>query len=85
MPLKLVSFPALAGQLRQCKKAMSQGDLTEEACILRLKRWLVAGLQDREWSNKKREHHVSMGGVQLRDFAEGMTSQELDDAVSHCG
>jgi hypothetical protein len=62
---------------------MTQGSLSEEDCLLRLKRWLVAGLADQEWGQNKREYHVSMGGVQLQHFAHGLSSQELDDAVCH--
>lgn len=67
----------------QCKKAMSCGGLTPEECKLRLKRWLVAGLDSGRWGANKRESHVSMGGVQLSHFAEGLSLEDLDRAVSH--
>ena len=69
----------------QCKKAMSCGGLTAEECKLRLKRWLVAGLDSAGWGANRRESHVSMGGVQLSHFAEGLSLEDLDRAVSHQG
>eukprot|EP00435_Cladocopium_sp_Y103_P068784 s554_g32.t1 len=67
-----------------CKKAMGNRGLTDEQCQLRLKRWLVQGLDDADWGPNKRESHVSMGGVQMCQFAEGLSSADLDAAVSHC-
>ena len=71
------------GKASQCKKAMSKGSLSDEVCQLRLKRWLVAGLQDGGWPQDKREYHVSTGGVQLAHFESGLSDAELDAAVSH--
>ena len=68
----------------QCKKAMTNRDLSDQECQLRLKRWLVQGLDDVDWGANKREAHVSMGGVQMCQFAEGLSSADLDAAVSHC-
>ena len=66
-----------------CKKAMAKGHLSDEECQLRLKRWLVAGLDTAGWSENQRQFHVSMGGLQMNHFAEGLSSQDLDQQVSH--
>ena len=66
-----------------CKKAMAKGHLSDEECQLRLKRWLVAGLDTAGWSDNQRQFHVSMGGLQMSQFAEGLSSQDLDQKVSH--
>ena len=83
-------FGAICGMHRdpanptlQCKKAMPCGGLSPDECKLRLKRWLVAGLESGKWGVNKRESHVSMGGVQLSHFAEGLSLEDLDRAVSH--
>lgn len=65
----------------QCKKAMSCAGLSHEECILRLKRWLVAGLDTDGWGENKRDAHMSMGGLQLCHFAAGLTAQDLDRCV----
>ena len=75
--------PILLAQLRPCKKAITQGSLTEEECLLRLKRWLVAGLNDADWPEQKRDFHISMGGLQLTHFGRGLSLQDLDDTVGH--
>ena len=67
----------------QCKKAMSKTGLNDEECQLRLKRWLVCGMDDSGWGSNKRECHVSMGGIQLSQFAEGLGHADLDAAVGH--
>ena len=60
--------PILLAQLRPCKRAITQGSLTEEECLLRLKRWL-AGSNDADWPEQKRDFHISMG--------------DLDNTVGH--
>ena len=60
-----------------------QGSLTEEECLLRLKRWLVAGLNDADWPEQKRDFHISMRGLQLTHFGRGLSLQDLDDTVGH--
>lgn len=67
----------------QCKKAMSCQHLSEDECKLRLKRWLVAGLNTAGWGDNQRECHVSLGGVQLSQFSVGLSHAELDERVSH--
>ncbi|CAE7278632.1 unnamed protein product, partial [Symbiodinium necroappetens] len=61
-----------------CRKEIALGEFSEEECYLRLKRWLVAGLNDSTWPEEKRAYHVSMGGLRLRDFQDGLTSSQLD-------
>lgn len=67
----------------QCKKAMSKSGLTDQECQLRLKRWLATGLDTADWGPNHRETHVSLGGVQLAQFSEGLSEAELDELVSH--
>lgn len=51
------------GSGSRCKKALSMGRLSHSACILRLKRWLLAGLNDAELSvQNARSDHVAMIG-----------------------
>ena len=52
---------------------------SHQECILRLKRWLPAGLDDEAWpKHRMRSHHVQMGGKGMVDFADGLTEAELD-------
>ena len=47
----------------QCKKAVSYGGMDDATCIIRLKRWLCAGLHDDDFPPMNpRTHHVRMGG-----------------------
>ena len=51
--------------------------------MLRLKRWLFAGLNDEGWPlHAQRQHHVRMGGLHLQDFASGLSEQELDRRIT---
>jgi hypothetical protein len=60
--------------------------LTEAEAVLRLKRWLLAGLSDDDWpAHRLRSHHVSMGGKHLEDFSEGPSEEEMDLVVSRLG
>ena len=64
-----------------CKKSVSLSlcGNSHEECILRLKRWLLAGLEDHTWPKQRlRSHHVQMGGKGMVDFAHGLTESELD-------
>ena len=66
----------------RCKKALSMGRLSHSACILRLKRWLLAGLNDAELSvQNARSDHVAMGGPGLQAFAEGPSEEEIDEKI----
>ena len=58
------------------------GRLSHSACILRLKRWLLAGLNDAELSvQNARSDHVAMGGPGLQAFAEGPSEEEMDEKI----
>ena len=47
--------------------------------MLRLKRWLIAGLDDSDWEeDRRRTMHVSLGGKFLQDFAEGLSEEACD-------
>ena len=64
-----------------CKKSasLSMCGNSHQECILRLKRWLPAGLDDEAWpKHRMRSHHVQMGGKGMVDFADGLTEAELD-------
>lgn len=71
------------GNKLSCKKAMNRGSLTDAECILRLKRWLLAGCNDSSWpKHRQRSQHVELGGKGLQDFAEGMSEAEMDALVA---
>ena len=64
-----------------CKKAVTIGKsgLSIDVLRLRMKRWLVAGIDDDEWDeDAKRTKHVSMGGLYLSEFADGLTEAQCD-------
>ena len=47
--------------------------------MLRLKRWLVAGLDDADWDTEDpRAEHIGTGGVYMADFATGLSEAECD-------
>ena len=71
------------GNALSCKKEVSRGStLADAECILRLKRWLIAGCFDTDWPiHRQRSHHVELGGRGLQDFAEGMSEAEMDAMV----
>ena len=53
--------------------------MTLDDLRVRLKRWLIAGLDDNEWEEAdKRSKHVGMGGMYMCDFAMGLTEEECD-------
>ena len=65
-----------------CRKALTTGDLPEEECRVRLKRWLMAGLDDKNWpAGQERSLHLSMGGLRLVDFSSGESEDALDRKV----
>lgn len=52
---------------------------SHQECVLRLKRWLQAGLDDEAWpKHRMRSHHVQIGGKGMVDFADGLPEAELD-------
>ena len=64
-----------------CKKSVALGLLggCNATCVLRLKRWLLAGINDQDWpKHVERSHHVQMGGRGLVEFADGLPEPELD-------
>ena len=70
-----------AGDPRPCKKSVTIGrsGLSFETLRLRMKRWLIAGLDDDEWDEDgKRTKHTSMGGMYLAEFADGLSEEDCD-------
>ena len=75
------------GSSRVCKKHVSIGGSGLDLATLRLrmKRWLVAGLDSDEWeTDDQRAYHIAMGDYYLEDFADGLTEPELD-AIANAG
>ena len=73
-----------AGRALPCRKTVNNGSgLSDSECVLRLKRWLVAGFKDEEWGDNKRSFHLSQGGWQLGAYSAGLSEQELDALVQH--
>ena len=57
--------------------------LDRSVLLTRLKRWLVAGLDDAEWgTEEKRACHVGMGHKHLIDFKEGLSDEAMDEIIS---
>ncbi len=50
---------------------------------VRLKRWLLAGLEDEDWPENKRSYHIALGGQGLASFATGLSETELDQQLLH--
>ena len=46
--------------------------------MLRLKRCLIAGLDDEDWGDDPRAEHMAMGGQHMQDFADGLSAAECD-------
>jgi len=70
-----------ADNARVCKKFVTIGSsgLSVEVITLRLKRWLVAGLDSDDWrGDDLQRQHVDLGGQHLRDFANGLTEAACD-------
>ena len=69
------------GSDRVCKKSVTFGDsgLTRADLMLRLKRWLIAGLDDEDWeTDDPRAEHIAMGGRHMQDFDDGLSEAECD-------
>ena len=65
----------------ECKKQVTIGEsgLSLETLRLRMKRWLLAGIDDSDWdADALRTTHVNMGGIYLSDFAEGLSEEACD-------
>ena len=68
------------GQLRPVQEGCVPAALT---CLLRLKRWLYAGLSDEGFPvQAQRRHHVGLGGPHLQQFADGPDEAEMDAVVA---
>ena len=66
-----------------CRKALTIGELSDEECRVRLKRWLLAGLRDDDWpEGQGRSMHLSLGGLRLVDFSLGDPEAVLDRRVA---
>ena len=72
------------GNKLSCKKAVSRGSLTDAECILRLKRWLIAGCSDSNWPvHRQRAHHVDLGALEAKLYKiSGMSEAEMDALVA---
>ena len=68
------------GDTATCKKQVTFGKsgLSTRDLTLRLKRWLIAGLDDSHWDEEgRRSMHVSLGGRFLHDFCRRVVSRGL--------
>ena len=51
---------------------------------LRMKRWLIAGIDsDADEKGSKQSHHVGMGGRALCEFADGLSEEQCDRIAGH--
>ena len=69
----------------RCKKAVSYGivGMDDAECIIRLKRWLCAGLDDSDFPvDRQRSHHVSLGDAGLMAFDRGLSEDEMDAMIA---
>jgi len=76
----------VGGSLVDCKKQVRMGKsgLSYDTMRLRMKRWLIAGLDEADWdAGYKRETHVGMGGRYMKDFEVGLSEEECD-AIAQC-
>ena len=76
----------LPGRGTKCKKSVGFGTTgcTSPQLILRLKRWLVEGIDDVGWDiHSMRTKHVGLGGPGMRDFADGLPEEALDGIIAH--
>ena len=71
----------VGGTTTACKKSVRMGrsGISYETMRLRMKRWLVAGLDDANWDpDRKRATHVGMGGIYMKHFEFGLSEEECD-------
>ena len=69
------------GDTVTCKKQVTFGSsgLSAQDLTLRLKRWLIAGLDDFNWDEEgQRSYHVHQGGRSMREFADGLSEEDCD-------
>ena len=67
--------------LRECKKQVTIGKsgLSLATLKLRMKRWLIAGLDDSDWdADTMRMHHIGIGGTHMCELANGLSEEECD-------
>ena len=58
---------------------MGKSGLSYDILRLRMKRWLIAGLDDGDWDvDAKRAAHVGMGGLFLCEFEHGLSEEDCD-------
>ena len=58
---------------------IGRSGLTPDDMRLRVKRWLIAGLDDGAWpEDTRRTQHVAMGGMHLIEFAAGLSEEACD-------
>ena len=68
----------LAGSFQEAGDVAKVGD--HGVAIVRLKRWLLAGLEDASWPKHcQRQHHISLGGKGLQAFEAGPSETELSE------
>lgn len=72
-----------ASDHKTCKKFVSIGKsgLTVAEIHLRLKRWLVVGLDSDSWVGDELQHthvHEYGGGMYMAEYSDGLTEAELD-------
>ena len=64
-----------------CKKQVTIGKsgLTYETLRLRVKRWILAGIDDGDWDlSVGAAKHISLGKPYLADFADGLSEEQCD-------
>ena len=69
------------GDTATCKKQVVCGrsGLSARDLTLRLKRWLIAGLDDSHWDEEgQRSFHVNQGGRFMHEFAFGLSEEDCD-------
>ncbi len=68
----------------QKKVSIRKSGLRARDLILRLERWLIAGLEDSDLDEEgRRSMHVSLGGRFLHEFAEGLSEEDCD-RIANC-
>lgn len=74
------------GSKLQCRKTCTFAGgalgITAAQAKVRLKRWLLAGVNDAQWPAWKRDYHRSLGGPGLEGFGEGEPEHLLDAAAA---
>ena len=69
-----------------CKKLATMGTSgrSYDVLMLRMKRWLIAGIDSDDWEEgSKQSHHVGMGGRHMCEFADGLSEEQCDRIAGH--